>query len=67
MTQTVACQTFLSMGFSGQVYWSGLPFPLPGHLPDAGIEPMSPASPALLVDSITAKPKLSKLIKQTHC
>ena len=40
---TVACQAPLSMGFSRQKYWSGLPFPSPGHLPDPGIEPMSPA------------------------
>ena len=31
------------MGFSRQEYWSGLPFPSPGDLPDAGMEPMSPA------------------------
>ena len=36
---TVARQTSLSMGFSRQVYWSGLPYPPPGNLPDAGIEP----------------------------
>ena len=35
-----------SMGFSRQEYWSGLPFPSPGHLPDPGIEPGSPASQA---------------------
>ena len=40
---TAACQAPLSMGFSRQKYWSGLPFPSPGHLPDPGIEPMSPA------------------------
>ena len=33
----------LSMGFSRQEYWSGLPFPSPGDLPDSGIEPRSPA------------------------
>ena len=33
--------------FSRQEYWSGLPFPTPGDLPDPGIEPMSLASPAL--------------------
>ena len=38
---TVACQASLSMGFSRQVYWSGLPFPLPGHLPHPGTEPAS--------------------------
>jgi len=32
-----------SMGFSRQEYWSGLPFPSPGDLPNSGIEPGSPA------------------------
>ena len=36
---TVAHQALLSMGFSRQEYWSGLPFPPPGDLPDPGIEP----------------------------
>ena len=40
---TVAYQASLSMGFSRQEYWSGLPFPSPGDLPDPGIEPRSPA------------------------
>ena len=40
---TVACQSPLSMGFSRQEYWSGLPFPSPGDLPNPGIEPWSPA------------------------
>ena len=40
---TVACQDPPSMGFSRQVYWSGLPLPSPGDLPDPGIEPWSPA------------------------
>ena len=39
---TVAYQASLSMGFSRQEYWSGLPFPSPGDLPDLGIEPRSP-------------------------
>ena len=43
----VVHQTPLSMGFSSQQYWSRLPFPPPGHLPDPGIEPASPWSPAL--------------------
>ena len=43
---TVAFQAPLSMGFSRQEYWSGLPFPPLGDLPDPGIEPMSPVSPA---------------------
>ena len=40
---TVARQAPLSMGFSRPEYWSGLPFPPPGVLPDPGIEPRSPA------------------------
>ena len=40
-------QAPLSMGFSRQEYWSGLPFPPPGGLPDPGTEPASPGSPAL--------------------
>jgi len=40
---TVAYQAPLSMGFSRQEYWSGLPFPSPGDLPDPGIEPGSPS------------------------
>ena len=36
---TVACQVLSSMGFSRQEYWSGLPFPPPGDLPNAGMEP----------------------------
>ena len=39
---TIACQAPLSMGFSRQEYWSQLPFPSPGDLPDPGIEPVSP-------------------------
>ena len=44
---TVTCQAPLSMGFSRQEYWSGLPFPLPGDLHDPGIQPRSPVAPAL--------------------
>ena len=40
---TVACQAPLSMEFSRQEYWSGLPFPTPWDIPDPGIEPASPA------------------------
>ena len=52
---TVARQAPLSMGFPRQEYWSGLPFPPPGDLPDPGIKPASPASPALADKSITAE------------
>ena len=44
---TLACQAPLSMGFSREEYWSGLPFPSPGDLP--GIKP---GSPALQADSL---------------
>ena len=40
---TVAHQVPLSIGFHRQEYWSGLPFPPPGHLPAPGIKPASPA------------------------
>ena len=49
---TVGQQAPLSMGFSRQEYWSVLPCPPPGHLPHSGIEPMSPVSPALQMDSL---------------
>ena len=49
---TVAHQVPLSMGFSRQEYWSGLPFPTPGDLPDPGMEPTSLVSPALAGDSL---------------
>ena len=49
---TVACQSPLSMGFSRHKYWSGLPCPPPGDLPNSGMESASPASPALQADSL---------------
>ena len=48
---TVAYKAPLSMGFSRQEYWSGLPFPSPGDLPDPGIEPGSPAFQAYSLTS----------------
>ena len=50
---TVALQTPPSMGFSRQEYWSGLPFPSPGDLPDPGIKPRSPS---LQADALTSEP-----------
>ena len=47
---TVACQAPLSTGFSRQEYWSGLPCPPPGDLPNPGMEPTFPAAPALQAD-----------------
>ena len=48
----VACQAPLFMGFPRKEYWTGLPFPSLGDLPDSGIEPASLVSPALQVDSL---------------
>ena len=45
----VAREAPLSMGFSSQEYWSGLPFPSPGDLPNPGIEPVYLMSPELMV------------------
>ena len=50
--RTIACQTPLSVEFSRPAYWSGLPFLPPGNLPHPGIEPRSPASPALAGSSL---------------
>ena len=52
---TLAHQTPLSMGFPKQEYWSGLPFPPPGDLPDPGIDTGSPVSPALAGRFFTAE------------
>ena len=50
---TVDHQAPLSMGFSRQEYWSGLPCPPPGDLPNLGIEPRSPT---LHVDALSSEP-----------
>ena len=50
---TVARQASLSVAFSRKEYWSGLPLPIPGDLPDPGIETASLASPALAGGFIT--------------
>ena len=50
---TVAYQAPLSMGFSRQESWNGLPFPSPGDLPNPGIEP---GSPTLQADSLPSEP-----------
>ena len=51
---TIAYQASLFMGFSRQEYWSGLPCPLPGDLPNLGIKP---GSPALQADSLPSEPR----------
>ena len=53
---TVACQAPQSMGFPRQEYWSGLPFPSPGDLPDPGIKPVSFISSALAAGSLPVMP-----------
>ena len=59
---SIACQVPLSMELSRQEYWSGLPFPLPGDLPNPVIEPMFLASPALAGGSFAAMPPRKPLI-----
>ena len=51
------------MGFSRQEYWSGLPFPSPGNLPDPGIEPWSPA---LEADALTSEPPGKQIFSDTQ-
>ena len=53
----IACQAPLPMEFSRQEYWSGLPCPSPGGLPDPGMEP---GSPALLADPLPSEPRGSR-------
>ena len=50
------------MGLSRQEYWSGLPFPSPGNLPNPGIEP---GSPALEADALTSEPP-GKMYQKIH-
>ena len=55
----VACQAPPSMGFSEQEYWSGLPLPSPGDLPNPGIEP---GSPALRADALPSEPPMTAIL-----
>ena len=52
------CQASLSMGFSGQEYWSGLPFPSPGYFPNPRSEP---GSPALQEDSLPTELRVTEI------
>ena len=61
---TAARQAPLSMGFSRQEYWSGLPFPSPGDLLNLGVEP---GSPALKADSLPLSPQGSPHVHTTIC
>ena len=56
----VACQAPLSLGFSREEFWSELPFPSPGDLPDPGIKP---GIPPLLADSLPSDQALLYLLK----
>ena len=62
----VTCQAPLSTGFFKQEYWSELPFPPPGYLPDPRIKPMSPASPPLAGGFFTTEPPGKPLSTRTH-
>ena len=64
---TVAHQAPLSVGFPRQGYWSGLPCPLPGVLPDPGIEPTSLTSPALAAGSLLLASPGKPRIHPVHC
>ena len=64
---TVTHQAPLSMGFSRQKYWSGLPFPSPRYLPDPGIEPRSPALQADSLSSSAASAAKSLQLCLTLC
>ena len=61
---TVADQAPPSMGFSRQEYWSGLPFPSPGDLPEPGIEPRSPAFQA---EALTSEPSQKVVFLKKRC
>ena len=64
MSKCIAFQAPLSMEFSRQEYWSGLP---PGDLPGPGIEPEFPVSPALQADSLPSEPlRKPKLYGHSH-
>ena len=71
--RAVARQAPLSMGFSRQEYWIGLPFPMPENLPDPGMEPMSLVSAALAGRFFSTEPychssnSLMVYIIDPHC
>ena len=63
---SIVCQAFLSMGLSRQEYWSGLPFPPPGNLPNTGIEPTSLVSPTLAGEFFNTDPPGKHVWKTEH-
>ena len=54
-------------GFPRQEYWSGLPFPSPGYIPDLGIEPVSLMSPALAGGFFTTSATWGDAVRKAHC
>ena len=66
MLWAVACQAPLSMGFSRQEYWNGLPCPSPEDLPDPGIKSMSLATPALADEFFTTSTNWIYIYTHTH-
>ena len=64
---TIVHQAPLPMGFPTQEYWNGVPCPPPGDLLGPGIEPASPALPALQVDSLPTEPPGKPFMQSTSC
>ena len=64
---TVACHVPLPMEFFKQEYWSGVPFPTSGHLPESGIEPMSLGSPAFAGRFFTIRATWEAHKGYSHC
>ena len=62
----IALKAPLSMGFPRQEYWSALPFPSPGDLPDPGIKPVSPVSPELAGRFFTTVPSGKPLVHDKY-
>ena len=66
--ESVACQAPLSLRFSRQEYWSGLPLPYPGDLPNPGVKTGCPESPALGGRFFTTEPPGKPMVENSnHC
>ena len=61
------CSLPLSVGFSRQEYWSTLPFPIAGYLPDPGTEPTFPMSPVLAGEYFTTVPPGKPTVSTVLC
>ena len=64
---TVACQAPLSVGFSRQEYWRGLPFPSPEDLPHPGIEPTSPALAGRFFTTVAPRKPMNANTDNKNC